>query len=207
MKLRPLHTLTLSSKSTPTAYQLEWDKRNKALTIKNLCILMSLAAAAAIVLTVTVSTIFIPSVNGSLNLDGVLQRAGIPVLAILFLLAVSAFVNRHIRTARWILGERPSDDFTSRTAKPIDFTVEQVGENDWEYTVGDYVFNVHRSFFSDSHGRGRTERGYRIAERSHRIAHTFFADFLRGNDSDQSAIVDRISFQLEDHTDYFKATL
>ena len=196
----------MTAEKNATVHQLEWDKRNKTLTIKNLCILMSLAAAAAIVLAVTVSTIFIPSVNGSLNLDGVLQRAGIPVLAILFLLAVSAFVNRHIRTARWILGERPSDDFTSYVTKPVDAEVIDLGDNKWTYNVGGYIFDVRRYQYTTGIFRRKTYC-YQITERSGRAGSEITSlseNLFREQPSDQDVILSYISERLDEHTDYFE---
>lgn len=140
------------------------------------------------------------------------DNSGDGLLLLVLIVLVSAIlslpIRRTVSTAFWILGDRPSDDYKPYVPKPIDIAYEQVSDELRIARVGDWAFEVKRYSYDRFFKFRKPEYGYEIKDQSGFMNHTLVLtpDTFKGkNDPEvEKTIHNRISSELERHTDYFK---
>ena len=208
--------MTAEKNGISTPEQADWDKLSRYYTRNSwiavtLWLVLTFGSMAWVIIITTVPY-FQMKFSGLPSNDPAVNAAagdfGHGLLSLLLIVmasvALSLPIRKTIRTAYWILGDRPADEFKYRVPKPIDMSIEQISDDIQIATVGEYVFRIetvtHKGRF------GKALHDYRILNDRAKANLTLSYSLFEGKDALHVAkyIRDRISMQLEDHTDYFK---
>lgn len=205
-----------------TVYQAAWDERqkkhNRFARLVNygfLTVFLGIVAWSGIVIFNQISIMSSPTdlagKQDAARMGGV-WFAGFAVTT-LFIGAISVPFFRAVGWSKWALGERPTDDFKPREAKPIGVTIEQVNEDLRYFHVSglyrpdeNYTFKVER--LTDKRLFHQPVYSYRLIEEGNKMTlHcTFDSSCFTGMTEAEITkyLIDTISFQLEDQTNHFK---
>ena len=194
----------------PTQEQLKWDKDEKHYTKVSAALVLAWTALFIGVLAWIVVTQFMPLTEMSPSVErfkGYSAVYGNAVLTFVVMGILVLPIQRYLSNVGWVLGSRPADDFKPYVTKSIDLTIEQTGENNWLYKVGDFTFEVERFFWRQGILRKKV-RGYHVIDKSGRVGHqaTLSPSLFEGKTESEDAdyIRDFVSSELDHHTDYFK---
>ncbi|HEX9226839.1 MAG TPA: hypothetical protein VF885_09290 [Arthrobacter sp.] len=206
----------MTTVTKPTPEQTDWDKLSRYYTRNSwiavaLWMVLTFGSMAWVIITTT-GPYFQMQLSGLPSNDPARHAAvgdfGRGLLSLVLILmasmALSLPIRKTIRTAFWILGNRPSDDYKRHVPKPIDMVIEQPSDDVQIAIVGDFVFRIetvaHKGRF------GKVLHDYRVLNDRAKTNRTLSYSLFEGKDALYVAkyIRDTISRSLEAHTDYFK---
>jgi hypothetical protein len=205
-----------------TAYQAAWDEKLKkhnrfarSVNYGMLTIILGVVAWFGIEIFKKFS-ILASSADAAAKHDATISGGALTggfMLVIILLGMVSLPFMRAVGWSEWALGERPTDDYKPREAKPIGVTIEHVNEDLRYFHVSglyrpeeDYAFKVER--LTDKRLFRRPEYSFSISEKDDKVwlRYTIDSSCFRGMTEAEITkyLMKTISFQLEEKTDHFK---
>lgn len=196
--------------STPE--QLAWDKKN-AYYNRNLYLALGawavllIGAFSWVIVNHTIPSVTAMTQSGSVP-DGIDKFGGIGYLfgLVMVFSILAAPLQKVAHNVGWVMGSRPSDDYTPYVPKPIDIEWEQVSDDVRIAHVGKYSIEIKRYQYASILNRFRKPRWNHTLVLDDKVHYTLSYSLFTGKTEAEAEqyICDTISGQLEERTDYFK---